>query len=128
MVSAAVVPHPFVIAGRGEDPATNNPPYFANPVDVAYVPEFALQSKTTLGFLANECQDELGSLVGEDTVGIPGQHGWDGGGDTGIVVNRFSFNNTDGTYGDEKITTRDAHTGLQSWRLSRHFTKSGQRV
>ena len=51
------------------------------------------------------------------------QGGWSGGAQGGFTNNDHAVGNE-----DEAITTADAHSGLQSWRLSRGYASPGQGV
>ena len=69
-------------------------------------------------FTASDAANTDGVLAGQD--------GWSGGAQPGFTNDDHDLDNGDGTYGDEKVTTADAHSGSQSWRYSRGYGSSGQ--
>lgn len=69
-------------------------------------------------YTASDAQNADGVLAGQD--------GWTGGAQAGFTNDDYDIDNDDGTYGDEKVTTADAHGGTQSWRYSRGYGSPGQ--
>ena len=69
-------------------------------------------------YTASDAQNADGVLAGQD--------GWSGGAQAGFTNDDYDVDNGDGTYGDEKVTSADAHSGSQSWRYSRGYGSPGQ--
>jgi hypothetical protein len=79
---------------------------------------------TIPGYLANECADFVGSLVGDKTHN--GQLEWSAGDLSAVAVDPNDFGAPVGSYwGLEKVVARAAKSGQQSWRVSRGFMSAG---
>ena len=69
-------------------------------------------------YTASDAQNADGVLYGQD--------GWSGGAQATFTNDDYDLDNGNGTYGDEKVTTADAHSGLQCWRYSRGYGSPGE--
>ena len=108
-------------------------PTFSPDVVVVDVPENVSVATPIPGFVANECPDDVGTLVG--SRGRPGQLQWSYYSPFIIIDNDFTSvevnpggDSASQTWGYEKVVTTNAHTGNQSWRLSHGIIDAGTRT